>query len=207
MKALHRPDLFCWSQFDESRNVDFHGWAWIRPDGNVLIDPLPLGDHDRKHLTELGGAAWIVVTNSDHTRAAEGLAKEFGAQLAGPAAEKKTFPLPCERWLANGDSLVPGLVALAFDGSKTPGELALLIDETTLVTGDLIRAHRGGSLMLLPDAKLGHKATAISSVRQLVKNYPAIDAVLVGDGWPVFRDGHERLRELVTSLPITDTIR
>ena len=30
MKALHRPDLFGWSQFDEARNLDFHGVALIR---------------------------------------------------------------------------------------------------------------------------------------------------------------------------------
>ena len=30
MKALHRPDLFSWSQFDEARNLDFHSVAWIR---------------------------------------------------------------------------------------------------------------------------------------------------------------------------------
>jgi glyoxylase-like metal-dependent hydrolase (beta-lactamase superfamily II) len=207
MKALHRPDLFCWSTFDESRNVDFNAWAWIRPDGNVLIDPLPLGDHDRKHLTELGGAKWVVVTNSDHTRAAKELAESFGAKLAGPAAEQETFPWPCRRWLAHGDELVPGLMALTLDGSKTPGELALLLDDTTLITGDLIRAHRGGSLMLLPDAKLSNKPLAVASVRKLIVKHPAIDAVLVGDGWPVFRDAHARLRELEASLPIVEAAR
>lgn len=201
MKSLHRPDLFCWSTFDESRNVDFHGWAWIRPDGNVLIDPLPLTPHDARHLDELGGASWIVVTNSDHTRAAKQLAEALGARLAGPAAERDTFPFPCERWLSEGDELVPGLRVLTFDGSKTPGELALMIDDTTLVTGDLVRAHRGGALMMLPDAKLGDKARAVASVRKLVTENPAIDAVLVGDGWPVFRNGHQRLVELANSLP------
>lgn len=204
MKSLHRPDLFCWSTFDESRNVDFHGWAWVRPDGNVLIDPLPLTPHDARHLDELGGASWIVVTNSDHTRAAKELAHTLGARLAGPAAERETFPFPCDRWLTEGDELVPGLRVRTFDGSKTPGELALLIDDTTLVTGDLIRAHRGGSLMLLPDAKLGDKARAVASVRKLVTESPAIDAVLVGDGWPVFRNGHQRLAELAASLPLLE---
>jgi hypothetical protein len=206
MKALHRPDLFCWSTFDESRNVDFNGWAWIRSGGNVLIDPLPLSAHDRKHLGDLGGAQWIVVTNSDHTRAARELAAELGAKLAGPAAEQDRFPWPCDRWLASGDEVVPGLVAAAFDGSKTPGELALVLDGTTLVTGDLIRAHRGGSLMLLPDPKLGDKAKAVRSVRKLVADHPAIDAILVGDGWPVFRDGQQRLAELLASLaPSSDS--
>ena len=54
MKQLHRPDLFNWSVFNEDRNIDFHGLCWVRPEGNVVIDPLPMSDHDRQHLQSLG---------------------------------------------------------------------------------------------------------------------------------------------------------
>ena len=199
MKRLHRPDLFGWSLFDESRNLDFHSVLWQRAGGNVAIDPLPLSPHDRKHLEELGGVALVVVTNSDHTRAAESIAKEHGARLAGPAAERATFPFACDLWLADGDEPVPGLRALALDGSKTPGELALILDGTTLVTGDLVRAHEGGRLTTLPAAKLRDSARAVASVRRLAA-LPGIDAVLVGDGWPIFRGGSTALRELAEGL-------
>ena len=195
MKTLHRPDLFGWSRFDEARNVDFNSVAWIREGGNVLVDPLELTVHDQAHLRELGGARWIVLTNSDHVRAAAAVSKAFGAELVGPGQERSTFPLPCSRWLADGDEVVPGLVALELRGSKTRGELALLLQGTTLITGDLIRGQRGGALNLLPPAKLEDPAAAASSVRRLLE-HTRIDAVLVGDGWPVFRDGYARLREL-----------
>jgi glyoxylase-like metal-dependent hydrolase (beta-lactamase superfamily II) len=198
MKSLHRPDLFTWSEFDTARNVDFHGLCWTRPDGNVLVDPLPMTAHDAAHLQALGGARWIVVTNSDHTRAARAIAETTGARLLGPAAERETFPFPCDRWLADGDEVVPGLVALALDGSKTPGELALVLEGTTLVCGDLVRAHRAGALMLLPDAKLADKAAALASVRRLAA-LPDIEAVLVGDGWSVFRGGRQQLAALAVS--------
>ena len=64
MKSLHRPDPLGRSRFDEKRNVDFCGVAWIRPGGNVLIDPLPMTEHDRAHLAALGGATLIIITNS-----------------------------------------------------------------------------------------------------------------------------------------------
>lgn len=195
MKSLHRPDLYSWSTFDESRNVDFHGLLWTRPTGNVLVDPLPLSAHDQAHLDALGGAAHIVITNSDHTRAAEALRDRYGARLYGPAAERDSFPFACDVWLGDGDEVVPGLVALALDGSKTPGELALVLDGTTLITGDLVRAHRAGALMMLPDAKLKDRAAAVASVRRLAE-LPGIQAVLVGDGWQVFRDGGALLRAL-----------
>jgi hypothetical protein len=199
MKSLHRPDLYAWSTFDEARNVDFHGLCWTRPEGNVLVDPLPLSPHDRAHLAALGGAAWIVVTNSDHTRDAEAIARWTGARIAGPAAEREGFPIACDRWLGEGDSVVPGLVVHALHGSKTPGELALVLDGATLVTGDLVRAHRAGSLMILPDAKLVDRGAAIASVKRLAA-LPGIDTVLVGDGWQAFGNGGDALRALAASL-------
>lgn len=212
MKRLHRKDLYAWSVFNERLNIDFNAFAWIRPPakgaegGNVLIDPLPLTAHDEAHLRTLGGAAWIVVTNSDHLRGAKEIAAAFGAKTAGPAAEKEAFPLACDRWLKEGDELVPGLMTFELEGSKTPGELAFLLDGTTLISGDLIRAHRAGSLMtLLPEQKLKDAKLARASIArialQATKHGGGIEAVLVGDGWNVFRDGQKRLEELLASLP------
>ena len=81
MKQLHRPDLFAWSIYDEGQQVDFNGLLWKREGGNVVVDPVPLADHDWKHLAELGGAAWIVVTNSAHVRAAREVAEYRGGVL------------------------------------------------------------------------------------------------------------------------------
>lgn len=196
MKTLHRTDLLSWSVFDAARDVDFHGFCWVRPEGNVLFDPLPMSRHDRAHLERLGGAAWIVITNSDHTRAANDLAASTGARIAGPAAERATFPFPCDRWLGEGDSLVPGLRVHALDGSKTPGELAFRIDDATLLFGDLVRAHRAGVLHLLPDAKLADRAAALASVRR-VASVGSVSTVLVGDGWHAFGTGQALLDELL----------
>lgn len=199
MKSLHRSDLYTWSAFDKERNVDFNSIAWIRPEGNILIDPMPLSSHDQEHLKSLGGAAWIVVTNSDHVRAAKDIADMTGAQIAAPAAEQQNFPIPVARWLNDGEELVPGLQVIELNGSKTPGELALLLEKSTLITGDLVRAHRADSLMILPDAKLQNRAEAVASVRKLAQ-LSGVEAVLVGDGWQIFRDGGLRLKELVAVL-------
>lgn len=199
MKSLHRADLFAWSSFDEARNVDFNGTLWVREGGNVLIDPMPLSAHDRAHLDALGGAALIVVTNSDHLRAAVALAAETGAALAAPAAERDAISAPVDHWLGEGDTPVPGLRVLALHGSKTPGELALLIGGHTLVCGDLVRGHAGGALNRLPAPKLSDVAAANASVRRLAA-LPDVQAVIVGDGWPVFRDGAARLADLAAAL-------
>jgi len=197
MKRLHRSDLYSWSVFNEDRNIDFHSVLWVREGGNVAIDPLPLSQHDQAHLKALGPLGTIVVTNSDHTRVAQPLADLTGARVLGPSAERGQ--IDCDDWLSDGDEVVPGLMTLTLDGSKTPGELALLLEGTTLITGDLIRAHEGGRLCLLPDAKLSDKAAALASLTRLAA-LPGIEAVLPGDGWPVFRDGARALADLESSM-------
>ncbi|MDB9357154.1 MBL fold metallo-hydrolase, partial [Nodularia spumigena CS-587/03] len=44
-----------------------------------------------------------------------------------------------------------------------------------------------------------NREAAVASVRRLAA-LPNIEAVLVGDGWPVFRDGGDRLLELAATL-------
>ncbi len=199
MKRLHRPDLYGWSIFDEDRNLDFHSVLWVRDGGNVLIDPLPLSEHDAVHLRELGSAALLVITNSDHLRDAAPLAEATGARLVGPAGERESFPVECAEWMGDGDEIVPGLRVFALDGSKTPGELCLLLEGTTLITGDLIRAHEGGKLCMLPDPKLSDRAAAVASVKRVAATED-IEAVLPGDGWPIFRGGGTALAELADGL-------
>lgn len=192
MKQLHRSDLFSWSVFNEERNIDFNGTLWLRPSGNVLIDPLPFTGHDINHLKNLGGAAHVIITNSDHVRDAAEIVLLTGAKCWGPAAEKHDFPITCDGWLSEEEQPIKGIEVFCLNGSKTPGELALLIDEKTLVTGDLIRAHEGGYLRMLPADKLQNHALALESIKRMA-SIASIQAVIPGDGWPIFNNGHEAL--------------
>lgn len=196
MKRLHRPDLFTWSAYQEQHRIDFNSFLWVREGGNVLVDPLPLGRDDAKHLAELGGAAFILLTNSSHVRGAREIAAATGARLLAPCAEREAFPVPCERWLAEGEEPFPGLRVHELEGSKTPGELALVLG-TTALFGDLVRAHAADALMFLPEAKLRDARRAVESVRRVRALHPGVQHVLVGDGWCAFRHGGELLDELL----------
>ncbi len=196
MKRLHRPDLFTWSTYDPLQQIDFNGLLWKREGGNVLVDPVPLAEADAQELSELGGAAWILITNSTHVRGAREIAERTGARRLGPVGEREGFPLPCERWLRDGEEAFPGLRVAELQGSKTEGELALVLDETSAVFGDLVRAHRAGALMLLRRDKLRDPAAALASVQGFRARHPRIEHVLVGDGGCAVRNGGERLDEL-----------
>lgn len=113
-------------------------------------------------------------------------------------SEQDSFPIICQHWLHDKQEILPGLVAYQLHGSKTPGELALVLGLDTLITGDLIRSHVGGELCMLPEPKLSDIAQAKQSVKRMA-NLADIKTVLVGDGWPVFNRGGEALK-LLTSL-------
>jgi len=199
MKTLHKKNLYCWSRFDEDRDIDFHSYLWVRAEGNIVFDPLPLTDHDKNHLNTLGRLSHIMITNSDHVRHAKELAYESGAVIWGPEAEKKSFPVECSKWIGEEKGLVEGLDAYRLSGSKTEGELAFVLEGDTLITGDLIRSHAGGSLCILPEGKLQNRDYSVASVKKMA-DIGGIQAILPGDGWPVFRNGETLLSELLASL-------
>jgi hypothetical protein len=199
MKALHKPNLFCWSVFNEERNLDFHSVFWTGAHGNVAIDPLPLSEHDRRHVEALGGVQDIVITNSDHLRGTAELAALSGARVWGPRLELDRLQQVKARGVGDAEQPIAGLEIFELHGSKTPGELALLIEHHTLVVGDLVRGHRAGRLNLLPDAKLQDRVRALASLRRLTE-LSSIEAVLVGDGWPVFHGGRHALHALLIEL-------
>lgn len=199
MKQLYKPNLWGWSLFNPERNLDFHSVFWKRPAGNVVIDPLPLSDHDAAHLEQLGGVREIIVTNSDHGRAALELRDRSSARVWGPRLEPAFLASLRAEALAPEHALGPDLEVIELHGSKTQGELALLLDGDTLVVGDLIRGQRAGRLNLLPDAKLADKARALASIAALARRGD-IQAVLVGDGWPVFGGGSAALLALLAEV-------
>ncbi len=201
MKSLHKNNLYCWSEFNPERNIDFHSYVWVREKGNIVFDPLPLTDHDKAHLDSLGKVGHIIISNSDHVRNAKELASETGAALWGPEGEKENFPLECARWLGEVQNLVEGLDVYSLAGSKTAGELAFVVEGDTLITGDLIRAHCAGKLCILPVGKLKDLNKAINSVKKLA-GIDGIKAILPGDGWPVFSHGEVAMSELVAAISI-----
>ena len=158
-----------------------------------------MNEHDENHLDSLGGAAHLIITNSDHVRDSERILLFTGAKCWGPFAEKEQFPFYCDDWLKDGDKPVSNIEVFCMEGSKTPGELAILIDNTTLVTGDSIRSHEGVRLCMLPDENLQNRELAVNSIKRIAA-IKSIEAVITGDVWPIFKNGHDALVKLSEKL-------
>ena len=90
-------DLYLWSVFNETRQLDFNGHLWVRPEGNVLVDPVAMIPSDLEHLERLGGAAWIALTNADHQREAAFFRQRTGAKVLAHALDADQLSVPVDR--------------------------------------------------------------------------------------------------------------
>ena len=194
MKHLMLGDIYSWSRFSEERQIDFNGHLWVRPGGNVLIDPVPMIDSDLAQLDGLGGADWIVITNRDHEREATFFKDRTGARIVAHSADADALTAAPDRTLLEGEEIVDGLVAIHLSHGKSPGEIALCWPERKVVlAGDLVVGAPMGRLTLLMDEKLADPPQAALALRKLMAL--DFDVLLVGDGHSVFHQARQRLIE------------
>jgi uncharacterized cupin superfamily protein len=186
-------DLYCWSVFNEVRQIDFNGHLWVRQEGNVLIDPVAMIESDLQQLKALGSVKFIVITNSDHEREATDFRERTGAQIVAHQLDAPRMQCSADVMVTDGDLIVPGLRAVHLEsGGKSPGEIALHWTERGIVlSGDLIVGAPLGQLSLLMDEKLQDPPAAALACRKLLAL--DFDTLLVGDGHSLVGGAREHL--------------
>ncbi len=194
MKEIAVTNFYSWSIFSQERQIDFNGHLWVREEGNVLIDPVPMTAADLEQFDQLGGAAWIVLTNRDHEREAAFFQDRTGTRIAAHRADADLFDQPPDRLLDDGEEIVPGLRVVHLAHGKSPGEIALYWPALKMVlAGDLVVGAPLGRITLLPDAKLADPPQAALGLRKLLQL--DFDALLMGDGHSVLHDARRLLLE------------
>ncbi len=185
------PDMYCWSVFNEDRQIDFNGHLWVREEGNVLFDPVPMIESDLAQLDRLGGAAWIVVTNRDHEREAGAFRERTGARVIAHEADAAALAASVDRPVRE-EEILPGLQAVHLEHGKSQGEIALYWPEREVIlAGDLVVGAPVGRLSLLADEKLADSPAAALECRKLLAL--DFDAMLVGDGHSLVTGAREQL--------------
>ena len=181
------PGVFMWSVWQPARRVFFNSYFLTTPDGNAVVDPLALLPEQSAEIAERGGVAWVIVTNRDHERMAREVAAQFGAKIAAGKADAPLLGGPVDRALGDGDEPFAGARVIAFEGLKSPGEIALhLSRHSAAIVGDALWGDPAGSLRLLDDDKLLDPRAAVLSLRKLWAL--RLKALLVGDGACIFSD-------------------
>lgn len=192
--------ILTWPWFSEPHGYDFNGHLVRHPDGNIVIDPVQPTDEDLAILVR-EGAARIVLTNRNHSRAAELVRQKTGARTAihpADAAHARNQGTTIDDQFAVGDRIGPFEVVDA--AGKSPGEVALLWrDRGILLVGDAVIGNPPGACGLLPERVMDDPARLRASVRALATL--DFDTLLVGDGVPVLTDAKARLAALVATFP------
>ena len=193
------PDIFTWAWFSEPHGYNFNGYLVRHTDGNLCIDPVPPSDDSLAEIARVG-VARILLTNRNHSRAANKIRARTGARTAihppdAPHARKEGAELDDE--LHIGEKIGPLTVVEA--AGKSPGEVVLhWPDRKILIVGDAVVGDPPGRCKLLPEKVIDDLSRLRESVRQLLSLDFA--TLLVGDGAPILQNAKDRLKELVDSF-------
>ena len=193
-------DILTWPWFSEPHGYNFNGHLVRDPGGNICIDPVEPTEDGMDALVR-EGVAWIILTNRNHSRAANRMRADTGARTvihADDADHARNQETELDDALQVGGTVGPLEVVDA--SGKSPGEVALLWrDRGILIVGDAIIGTPPGQCGLLPERVMDDPARLRASVRRLLDL--DFDILLVGDGEPILQNAKARLKELVEKFP------
>ena len=193
-------DILTWSWFSEPHQYYFNGHLVRNPGGNICIDPVEPAE-DGLDAIAIEGVARILLTNRNHSRAANRVRDRTGARTAihgSDAEHARNEGAELDDTLEVGERIGPLEVINA--AGKSPGEVALFWrNRRTLIVGDAVIGNPSGHCELLPDRVKDNPAGLRGSVRKFLDL--DFDTLLVGDGESILENAKARLEELVATFP------
>ncbi len=191
--------IYSWPWFSEPHGYNFNGHFIRHAEGNLCVDPVEPSEEDLEEIARQG-VARILITNRNHSRAANKIRARTGARTAihpadAPHARGEGAELDDE--LKIGDKVGPFVVVGA--PGKSPGEVVLHWPERKiLLVGDAVVGDPPGKCKLLPDKVVEDPRRFRESARALLAL--DFDILLVGDGSPILQSAKERLQELIQTF-------
>lgn len=193
-------DVLTWSVLSERHGYDFNGHLVRHAEGNLCIDPVEPSAVVLDELESLG-ATHILLTNRNHTRAANLLRTRLGAPTVihpKDADHARSQGAEIDETFEVGDHIGP-LQVVGIPG-KSPGEVGLLWPEWgILIVGDAVIGNPPGRCGLLPDTVVDDPAQLRQSVEALLAL--DFDILLMGDGTSILSGAKDRLRDLLADSP------
>ncbi len=192
--------IFTWPWFSEPHGYNFNGYLVCHAGGSLCIDPVEPTEEALGEIVRRG-VKMILLTNRNHSRAANRVRARTGAQTAihpADAAHARSQGAEIDGELQIDDKIGP-LVVVAASG-KSPGEVALHWPERKLLfVGDAVIGNPPGRCGLLGEKVMDDPARLRTSVRALLDL--DFDTLLPGDGKPILHGAKACLKELVETFP------
>jgi glyoxylase-like metal-dependent hydrolase (beta-lactamase superfamily II) len=195
----NRHRYFCLDVFSEPHGYNFNGYLVRHAEGNLCIDPVPPSDESLADIARMG-VARILLTNRNHSRAANVIRERTGARTfihPDDAAHARSQGAEIDGDLSVGTRIGP-LSVVAVPG-KSPGEVAFHWPERKLlIVGDAVIGNPPGHCGLLREKVMDDPARLKQSVRKLLDL--DFDLLLFGDGTSILHDAKMRLTELTDTF-------
>lgn len=192
---LH-PGLSIWSAYDTKIKTELFSTALLTSAGVYLVDPIPLANRVLAELATLGAVCGIIVTNSNHERAALDYAATFSVPIF---AHCDSFgDSRSARFARIGDNeTIPGAVRAITIAGAVPGEIALYHAPNggTLIVGDALINFDPYRFSFLPRKYCQSETEMRRSLAQLLK-FPAT-RLIFAHGTPIVAGATERLKRLL----------
>ncbi len=190
------PNLFFWQNYDTAVKADLFSTGLATPNGNLLVDPIPLHDSQLRLLSQHCSIASIVVTNANHQRAANSYSDQFSAPLF---AQRASFPdKKPSRFVevGSGAKICDGLEVIAIEGAVA-GEIALYqpANGGTLIMGDALINFEPYGFTFLPRKYCANEKEMRRSLRKLLL-YQA-ERMFFAHGTPILSGASTRLQQLL----------
>lgn len=188
--------IFMWEWFSEDKGYNFNGHLIVHSAGNLCIDPVEPGETVMDEIAGLG-VARILLTNRNHSRAANAVRARAGARTAihpDDADHARAQGTQLDDRLREGEKVGPLTVVGA--AGKSSGEIAFHWPERRLlIVGDVLIGNPPGCCGLLSEGVMDDPARLKRSVTKLLDL--DFDTLLVGDGVPILSHAKEKLQEVV----------
>ena len=193
--------IFTWPWFSEPHGYNFNGHFIRHAGGNLCIDPVEPTENDFAELAGYG-VARILLTNRNHSRAANKVRAHTGARTAihpadasharseGARAEMMSFrSVKRSARCPSSEPMANLQVKWCYIRRR----------RKILIVGDAVVGDPPGRCKLLPEKVVDDLPRLRESVRSLLSL--DFDILLPGDGEPILQSAKERLRDLVNTFP------
>lgn len=192
--------ILTWSWYSEPHGYNFNGHIVRDPGGNICVDPVEPTEDDLEAIAR-EGVNRILLTNRNHSRAANRVRARTGAQTAihaDDADHARGQSTNIDDRLTIGGRIGPLEVIGA--AGKSPGEVALFWrDRGILIVGDAIIGNPPGQCGLLPERVMDDPVRLRRRVRKFLDL--DFDILLLGDGESILQDAKAQLEGLVKTFP------
>ena len=159
------PWIFAWQAYEPAVKCDLSSCAIETADGLIFVDPIELAEPALARLLLGRKPHAIVLTNGNHSRAAEKFRARLGVKIFA-SADADGLGITPDATLADGHRAPGNMRAITLPGAG-PGEVALVGHGIACLGDALIHLPPDG-LRMLPDKYCADPAQLRRSLRKLL---------------------------------------